>query len=49
MSSTVAFSYRVSVYDIGHMTNMAAVCIYGKNPLKPFPPESVGRFQLNLA
>ena len=39
---------KVCINGPGHMTKMAAMPIYGKNPSKPSSPEPEGRFPRNL-
>ena len=36
------------MHDAGHMTKMAAMPIYAKNPLKSSSPEQAGRFPRNF-
>ena len=35
---------KVCIWGSGHMTKMAAMPIYGKNPSKSSSPEALGRF-----
>ena len=39
---------KIYEHDAGHMTKMAAMLIYGKNPSKSSSPEPAGRFSRNL-
>ena len=50
ISCEASIGRRTNVYinNPGHMTKMAAMPIYGKNPSKS-SPEPVDRFQRNLA
>ena len=46
-----AFRYmemKSEYYDAGHMTKMAAMPIYGKNPLKIFFPGTSGTISMKL-
>ena len=44
------WSTEMKIYTngLGHMTNMATMPIYGKNPLKSSCPEPVGRLQCRI-
>ena len=35
-------------YDVGHLTKMAAMSIYGKNPIKIFFPGTSGLISIKL-
>ena len=39
---------KIRWYDAGHMTNMAAMPLYGKNPSKIFLQQQADRFPRNL-
>ena len=34
---------KINTNELGHMTNMAAIFIYGKNLKKSFSPEQIDR------
>ena len=39
---------KIDTNELGHMTNMAAVLIYGKNLKKSSPPEPIDRWPRNI-
>ena len=39
---------KICTNELGHMTNMAAMPIYGKNLKKSSSPEPINRWPLNL-
>ena len=46
-----AFRYKemkIGLHDAGHMTKMAVMPIYGKNPSKSSSPEPAGRFSRTI-